>query len=380
MRLVPAQSRSGPTQNLPAFVTQPAACLLFGPWRQILYHAVTPRHPFCPSSGSRHPGGTLSTTSFEHMEAHEPAPALGTSPQPAGYMNLLSSHYKIDPEARTRRAVGPVDNRPDKNHCLSSASLDKLFPRLPYAAHIAKGQTRSSDEQPKSSETLAITVTEASNSSLASCSICLGGFEPEDEIRILRPCNHIFHASPDCIDAWILKSHVTGILSEGFEVDERDEITCREDAEDTGIELLCGSCPECRREIVQDGNWIQLPGDLPNRYALITYLSKIGWDVNPNMFDLANAGTRTVARGSNDAWSFNLAPGFDPVIASGISAAEQAKAEEEEAKKWYNKNPVTRGIKKMLDPQREWVDDRGLRWHRGYKGVGISSFLVRDKN
>lgn len=282
-------------------------------------------------------------------------------------MNLLSEFYDLDKGKLAAFSLSGLSTRPAANHCMSPATLERLLPKVPYAQH-ADFRRRNSEAVPVPSAA----------GPRHTCPICLAGFEPHDDVRVLQPCGHFFHASEECIDAWICKSEVMGML-DGCEMDDKTyDLSFASDCVEPLMQLVCGSCPSCRREIILESGRIILETDIPNRYGLITYLSNLGWDLNPNMLVIVNPGSRKHRRNSSGAWSFSLAPGFDPVVAAALTAEEERLQQEEEQKKWYNRNPVTRGLKKMLDPQRHYVDDRGQRWTKGFRGIGLAQFITRD--
>lgn len=88
------------------------------------------------------------------------------------------SSYSVD-------ARGPVDDDDDEaampapRKGVDRAALEKL-PTVPFAFEDGDGQD---GERPE-------------------CAICLAEFAPGDEVRVLPPCAHAFHAA--CVDTWLL--------------------------------------------------------------------------------------------------------------------------------------------------------------------------------
>lgn len=309
------------------------------------------------------------------------SPPIARPTPPAAYFNLLQEHYQLSSDKRA--ATDPFENlkaRPSAHRSLSEDTLDRLFPKVAYGV-FAETRRRASEAVvgggPNAKQ-------QQSNIPRPTCPVCLATFEANDEIRVIKPCQHFFHASEDCIDAWILKSTVTAVLSEGMKIDDRDVLSFERGSADPSLKFVCGSCPTCRRNITPScaDPEVAIPSDLPTRYDLVAFLSASMIDINPLMFTVINNASNPASdflHGDGDhRWSFDLAPGFDPVAAAAITMEQQRLQEEEEQRKWYNKTKFTRVVKKMLDPQREWVDERGQRWMKGYRGLGLTQFVKKD--
>ncbi|XP_078177485.1 E3 ubiquitin-protein ligase ATL59-like [Carex rostrata] len=83
--------------------------------------------------------------------------------------------------------------------------FDQRYGGLQLTNHAAQDGTEGLNSD--SLEALHVTKFKRSNSgSNAECSICLGGLEEGDPVRLMPNCMHLFHQ--DCIDKW-LQSHAT---------------------------------------------------------------------------------------------------------------------------------------------------------------------------
>lgn len=86
---------------------------------------------------------------------------------------LLLGYYLLSESSKCESAIG-IDPQ-----------LLETFPILLYSSimkHVKEG-----DEGP------------------LPCAVCLADFDDNDTVRVLPPCNHIFH--PPCIDAWLSTHH-----------------------------------------------------------------------------------------------------------------------------------------------------------------------------
>ncbi|KAI3799596.1 hypothetical protein L1987_34895 [Smallanthus sonchifolius] len=107
------------------------------------------------------------------------------------YIYKSGTHSRPPPRAHTTTNHHPTD---DNHHVIRfSQGLDDnvlmTFPTFVYSEALMTNKGDAS--------------TDANNSG---CSICLAEYKPEDVLRLLPECGHLFHLS--CVDTW-LKVHPT---------------------------------------------------------------------------------------------------------------------------------------------------------------------------
>ncbi|KAL6844934.1 hypothetical protein ACP4OV_025593 [Aristida adscensionis] len=102
--------------------------------------------------------------------------------------------YTVDAEAAAAAAAAAM---PARGKGLEKAALEAL-PTVSFAGGGGGGEGAPEEEEER-----------------PECAICLAEFARGDEVRVLPPCGHAFHAA--CVDVWLLS---------------------------------CSTCPSCRRALV----------------------------------------------------------------------------------------------------------------------------------
>ncbi|KAI3793562.1 hypothetical protein L1987_36181 [Smallanthus sonchifolius] len=103
--------------------------------------------------------------------------------------------YKSGTGSRRAPARATITHQTDNNHHVIGFAQgldDNVLMTFPTFVYSQAMMTNKGDAS-----------TDANNSG---CSICLGKYKPEDAVRLLPECGHLFHVS--CIDTW-LKVHPT---------------------------------------------------------------------------------------------------------------------------------------------------------------------------